>query len=422
LETFVVYIIPLFYLLAGLWLILSRTGRVSANFSPLFIVGFVGLKAATGLLYTWVMLRFIPAAAADIDLFFGDGLEMYRTFWRDPSGFSEYLKEQFHISDFQLTRTDSDFIRTVFEGIKFIHFALNFMSGGELFTNVLLFNLLAAFLFLRCWAWMVEKWKSIWPGIWLFLFPSAFFFTSVILKEGIEWCLIAAILPALDRFLKKRRLWQIPGLVLLFSLLFFFKYLIAATFCGALVLYNLFLLYPQQKFAISITAVILSILLFFNAKHLHPALNFPAAIIERRMEFSELEANTAIDMRTLTPDAGSFLKALPEALRNIFLRPLPGEEAKVFYLVFSLEMFFFWAVMGWMVYRIFKTKFFEPTGFAVAITLFSLANLLIIGYTITNTGAIIRYRSIFLPGILLWFWPYGWHYLDARISQLILKK
>jgi hypothetical protein len=269
---------------------------------------------------------------------------------------------------------------------------------------------------------MLEKRQNIWHGIWLFLFPSSFFFTSVISKEGIEWCLIAAILPALDRFLTTRRIWQLPGLIALFGLLFFFKYLIAITFCGTLVLYQLFSKYPTRKFTIAMLVVALSMLLFFNAKYLHPSLDFPAAIIERRLEFADLEANSALSMRTLTPDAVSFLKALPEAIRNVLFRPLPGEENKAFYLVFSLELFFFWTVVGWMVFRIFKYKSFHPSSFGVAVLLFSLANLLIIGYTITNTGAIIRYRSLFMPGVILWLWPYGFKYLDQGISSLILRK
>lgn len=407
--------------MAGLFLIVKAPGPIQRTFTTGFTVTFMLLKVATGLLYTWVMLRYIPSATADIDLFFGDGLAMYRSFWQNPAGFPAYLSQLFTITDFNLTQTDSDFIRTVFEGIKFIHFFLNFFSGGHLFTNVLLFNLLSGFLFLRCWAWMQHKWQSFWPGFWFFAFPSAFFFTSVILKEGIEWSLIAVILPALDAFMSKRRIWQLPGLIILFGLLFFFKYLIALTFCGCLFLYLLYCCFPGYKFRITVAFISLSAFLFFNASYLHPALNFPNAIIERRLEFAELEANSALTMRTLTPDGLSFLKALPEALRNVLLRPLPGEEGKVFYLAFFVEMLLFWGILGILLVRIFKSKSFRPGAFELAAGLFCLANILIIGYTITNTGAIIRYRSIFLPGLIFCLWQYAPKWLFYRFESYALK-
>jgi hypothetical protein len=421
LNNFLDYILPVIYLFIGVGVVLKFRNKVSSTFAAGFIAFFIGLKVMCGLLYTWVMLRYIPSATADINLFFGDGLEMFHAFRQNPGNFPNYLRQQFLISDFDITRTDSDFIRTVFEGIKFIHFLLNFLSGGRLFTNVLLFNLIAAFLFLRCWAWMVVKWQDIWTGAWIFIFPSAFFFTSVILKEGIELCLIAALLPALDRFINKRSFWQVPGLLLLFSLLFFFKYLIAATFCGALVLYSLFSRYPNRKLLISAAGVFIAISLFFGLRNLHPRLNFPHIIIERRIEFSDLEANSALKMRTLTPDIISFTKALPEAIRNVLFRPLPGEEGKVFYNLFAIELLLFWAIICWMGFRSYRSGHWDPQPVTLAIFLFSLANLLIIGFTITNTGAIIRYRSIFMPGIGLLFWQCGSRMLFSRFEHIILR-
>jgi hypothetical protein len=48
-----------------------------------------------------------------------------------------------------------------------------------------------------------------------------------------------------------------------------------------------------------------------------------------------------------------------------------------------------------------------PGPEALAFFLFAMINLLIIGYTITNIGAITRYRSIFLPGIGYFFMMLG---------------
>jgi hypothetical protein len=417
LETLITYFLPLAYAIFFGWLVLRSHILRDAGFPKWFILFFFAGKILIGILYTWVMLQFIPTATQDIELFFGGGLEMYQVFWKSPASFPQYLAQTFTISDFNIGETDSDFIRTVFDGIKFIHFLLNFLSGGELFTNVLLFNCLAAWLFLRCWVYLKNILGQSWLGAWVFLFPSAFFFTSVILKEGIELLLISAIIPLLYRFSQKRTIGRVLGLLLLFFLLFFFKYLVAATFSASLVLFYLFRQFPAYRKWIAGLAVTSFLILFFNAGYIHPSLDLPQYIIERRLEFLALEANTELVMRPLEPTALSFAKALPESVHNVLFRPWPGQGGKLTYLIFSAEIMAFWCLMAWLVLR--KKKFANaksgPEGWAFL--LFALVNLLIIGYTITNIGAIIRYRSIFMPGIGYFVWMcYGGQEFFLKIT------
>jgi hypothetical protein len=314
----------------------------------------------------------------------------------------------FTITDFNIGKTDSDFIRTVFDGIKFIHFLLNFLSGGYLYTNVLLFNGLAAFLLLRCWVYLKKLTGSWWLGAWLFLFPSSFFFTSVLLKEGIEYCIMAAIIPLLLSEGEKFSFRRAIALPILFFLLFFFKYLIAATFFGGLILYQLFKKWPSKRKLIALGTSVLFVLCFFTMGKIHPSLNLPLYIVERRLEFQKLEANTELDMRALEPTFKSFLGALPESLGNVFFRPLPGEVEKVFYYAFLMELYAFWFILLVLGIKARLKPIGNPGAEGWALFLFCLINLIIIGYTITNTGAIIRYRSIFLAGVGYFFWVL-WH-------------
>jgi hypothetical protein len=401
------YILPIFYaLLLGFALFKSRLlkeGGIPPVFSLLFLYG----KILTGLLYTYIMVQYIPAAAADIDLFYGGGLKMYHSFWQNPAGFPAYLADIFYISDFSIGNTDSDFVRTVFDGIKFIHFLLDFLSGGHLYTNVLIFNGLATWLFLRCWVYLKGFFGHWWLGGWIFLFPSAFFFTSVVLKEGIELCLMAAILPIVIHGIKSFNFWRTLLLFLLTALLFFFKYLIAATFFAALGLYWLYKKFPNRKLLITAACSLLFVIFFFGASNLHVSLNLPQYIINRRAEFQTLEANSALPMRNLKPTPVSFAAALPETLNHVLFKPMPGEGGKLTYLVFSAEMLFFWVFMLFLMVRACKRSVNMPGPEALAFFLFAMINLLIIGYTITNIGAITRYRSIFLPGIGYFFMMLG---------------
>ena len=406
LDFLITYMLPLCYgLFFGFAMYKSkllRAGGVRPVYSVLFLYG----KILTGVLYTFIMVQYIPAAKADIDLFYGGGLNMYHAFWDNPAEFPAYLAETFSISDFRIGHTDSDFIRTVFDGIKFIHFLLDFLSGGHLYTNVLIFNGLAAWLFLRCSVYLRQFLGHWWMGGWIFLFPSAFFFTSVVLKEGIELCLIAAILPIIIKGIRPFNIGRLLMLLLLTGLLFFFKYLIAATFFAALGLYWLFNRFPTKKVWIAGGAAILFLGMFFGASLLHSSLDLPQYIINRRLEFQALEANTALHMRPLYPTLASFAAALPEALNHVLFKPMPDEGGKLTYLVFSAEMLLFWGLIGFLMVRAIKKGFAAPGPEALAFLLFAIINLLIIGYTITNIGAITRYRSIFMPGIGYFFWVF----------------
>ena len=351
LELIIKYLLPIAYAIFFGYLVFKSRLIKDAGLPGWFMLVFFVGKILTGVFYTWVMLQFIPTAAQDIELFFGGGLEMYKIFWQDPSAFPSYLARTFHITDFSIGNTDSDFIRTVFDGIKFIHFLLNFLSGGELYTNIILFNCMAAWLFIRCWVYLKKMFGHPWLGTWIYLFPSSFFFTSVILKEGIELSLISAIIPFLYLISQKRTAGRLIGVLLLFFLLFFFKYLVAATFCASIFLYVWFRQFPKYQKWIASLSVIAFLLLFFNAWYIHPSLNLPNYIIERRLEFLELEANTELVMRPLEPTAVSFAKALPEAIHNVFFKPWPGEGAKLTYLIFSAEIIAFWILMALLVLR-----------------------------------------------------------------------
>jgi hypothetical protein len=403
-----IYILPILYaaLLSGLafylpWL---RVRGVKPGFSLAFSLA----KMLTGVFYTFIMIRYVPAGKADIDLFFGDGLALYQAFWQSPTDFPDYLRQMFTITDFDIGSTESDFVRTAFNGIKMVHFLLNFLSGGEVYTNVILFNGLAALLFLRAWVYLNQATGNWQGGFLLWLYPGAFFFTSVILKEGIEWVLLALLIPVLCKVRAKtaKKWWPLQVLVL-FLLMFFFKYLIAVTLAASLLVALLISRYSKWRFAILAAGVVSALVIFFGAKYVHPKLNLPAYIVERRLEFEQLEANSSWQMQPLQPSVLSFASVLPEAIRHVAFSPLPGEGGKRIYLVFALDILLFWMLVIFSLFRI--TPHSPPdriTALGWAALLFALINLLIIGYSITNAGAVIRYRSIFLPLLLwpLWQW------------------
>ncbi len=400
------YLLPCFYFLGIGWFLMHSSLIKKQGFSVRFVLLFYTAKVLTGTFYTYVMVHLIPRGD-DIDLLFGGGLEIYNAFLFDPGSFPRYLAALFDIGDFNLGSTNSDFIRTVFDGIKFIHFLLDLLSGGRLYTNVLLFNGLCTFLYLRGWGFLRSWTGSLAFGGFVFAFPAAFFFTSVLLKEGIELCLIAAMLPLLYKISNgKGTIFRWFGVLLLFAGMFFFKYLIALTFLSLLILIWVLNRWKKYRWLLAGIASVLAITGFFTAGLLHPALDLPNYLVERRQEFQLLEANSVLTMQTLEPGFKGFVKALPEAVNNVFFRPLPGQGGKMIYYVFSLELLLFWGFLGFLGIKGNSKPLTEISPLAIGVLFFALVNLLIIGYTITNIGAIIRYRSVFMPFLAWFFWEW----------------
>ncbi|TAD84437.1 MAG: hypothetical protein EAY75_13110 [Bacteroidetes bacterium] len=397
----VAYFLPLFYLLAiAAWLLRGKLGP-GLGFSRQFVTVFFLAKCAAGLLYTLVALKFIPNRG-DMWGFFEDGTTLYQLLWQNPTGCWQAIVEMFSISDAAITNTQSDYIRSAFEGIKFIHFLLNFLSGGNIYTNTIIFNALALWPLLRCWQFLRVQWQCTVLPFWFVMLPSAFFYSAGIHKEGLVLVLVSALLPQVHALVARRRWQALPGAIVLLGLLLFFKVFVGLTFLAALVLWALLAGTGVAAGKGTAVAVVGGLLLFFGTHMLVPALNFPQYIVSRQQEFLALEAASRIAMQPLQPQFWSFVKALPSSLAHVLFSPMPGAGGKAWYLVFSAEMLSYWALVAWWVVKARgKRQVLPPLLWALVV--FGGINLLVIGYTIPNIGAIMRYRSIFMPCLLVGF-------------------
>ena len=373
-----------------------------AGIAPKVVTGFFLLKCAAGLLYTFIALKYIPNRG-DIWGYYEDGVALYETLLRSPAAFAEQVKQMFTLTDVNVGSTRSDFLRTAFEGIKFIQFILNLFSFGNIYTNTILFNGLSAWVLLRLWVFLKQQVQIGVAAWWLLLMPSALFYTSGIHKEGIVYILMAILLPLLAGQFRKPAFSGIMCIVLLFGLFFFFKFFVAATFAAGALLWWCMQKWPAKQWQLAAAFVVSAVLFFFLGKYMHPAADLPQYIVNRQQEFLALEAASRIQTTALQPNAGSFLRSLPGALFNALLRPLPREGGKIMYLAFSAEIVAFWGVLVLVAVRArFKPQQMQPV--LVGMLLFAGINLLVIGYTIPNIGAMMRYRSIFLPFVGLFFW------------------
>lgn len=152
---------------------------------------------------------------------------------------------------------------------------------------------------------------------------------------------------------------------------------------------------PCKKRWIVLSAYAVFFMLFFLSGVVSSSFNMPAAVVQRKADFAALgEAKTNISMNELMPNAQSFILNLPQAINHSLFRPYLWEFTQLSVQLTAMELICYQLLI--LAFILFRKKDGPPVhsfnifGFALFLNM-----MLIIGYTIPNVGAIVRYRSIF---------------------------
>jgi hypothetical protein len=147
------------------------------------------------------------------------------------------------------------------------------------------------------------------------------------------------------------------------------------------------------------TVLATAIVLFFITVAILPDGGLPGKIVQKQATFLNLQGSRfALD--TLSAGPASFLKVLPQAAMNTFLRPFPWEAHGSLQLMASGEVILFWAIMIIAVVRRrhdWRLLLRHPV--ILFLLTFSITIYLMIGYVVPFAGAIVRYKAI--AGLLL---------------------
>ena len=112
------------------------------------------------------------------------------------------------------------------------------------------------------------------------------------------------------------------------------------------------------------------------------------------------EVNTLLTTDSLHYTVKDYLGSFPSAVNHVFLRPYLWEKAAADSIFFALEICCYLFLLIFCIYK-YPEKFTQIHPFVLCTVIFSLSVLLLIGYIVPAYGAIIRYRSIFLPFLLI---------------------
>ncbi len=275
----------------------------------------------------------------------------------------------------------------------------NLLTAGNFYLNSVVFSSIVFFGHIAFY----RIYKDLYPGhtikllVACFLLPSVLMYTACVHKDGLSFFFVGLLSFIFYSFLKKdggfRIKYLLPFLVSLLGIFIFRNYVLLALLPAMLTAWLCKTL-PYHKKVVVVFSYAFYAVVFFLSKYIHPSLNLPAALIKRKLDFVAAgDGNTTLPMGELNPNAGSFLQNLPQALNHTLLRPYLWEFPGFGVLLTALELFFYQLIfVAFLFCRNKKESMlnnYNIYGFA-----FFLTMVLIIGYTIPNVGAIVRYRSL----------------------------
>jgi hypothetical protein len=235
----------------------------------------------------------------------------------------------------------------------------------------------------------------------LFFMPQTIFWVSGIRAEGLLLLFISIIVYYSYKWFNQRK-----------KNLYFF-YIIASFIGFAILRSQALLVFIPAYFSFTLSlnknkkaiyyfacVYIICVAVFLISIFTSAENNLSIPVIKRQQEFFKLHGNTSFKLDSLQPSASSFVKVLPQAFANTFLRPSVWEAKGVLQIFTAFDIILFWLLL---IIAIFfrEEKWTEIINrpLPMLFLFYGISQTIFIGYVVPFPGAIVRYKSI--PEIFL---------------------
>ncbi|MFI5133903.1 MAG: hypothetical protein ACHQEB_06175 [Chitinophagales bacterium] len=417
------YLLFVGWLILFAWLVTKiRFFKRSGLSDPQIIIIFL-LKVMAGIFYGW------------IGLYYGNLAQMSDTWSLHYSSIQEY-----HLLHDNPHEYFTNLFRDPYEGgiLKFlgsnesywndlkgnvlikILSIFNIFSLGHYYVNVIFYSFITMFGPMAVYRVM----NDVFPGrkiavlLAAFLVPSFLYWTSGIHKDGLIFTGIAIVAYNIYLGLKEKKFGIKRMLIIFLGLLTIlvlrnFLIIIIAPAIIAWVLANK---WPKYGLAIFGAVYILFAVLFFTARYINPRFDFPQAVVTKQQEFMQLKGGSFVPMKELQPTVISFLENTPQAFTLSTIRPYPGDVRHILSLAAATEINLL--LLMFILFLFFRKDGIRSRTFIYFCIFFSFSVLLTIGYTVNFLGAIVRYRSIIIPLLVV---PMAAQINWSRLSSLFIN-
>ena len=277
----------------------------------------------------------------------------------------------------------------------------NVFSRNNYFTNTIFFNFLSL-LGLVAYYRLVKRYSISHQYLLLasiFLFPSFLFWSSGIHKDGLMFSALGVVFYSFHSIIKnegKTKHWI--AMIICFVFIFLIKNYLALALIPALLGWWLADRNHQRHeyyfIAVYSGCLLLLIIIGLFGNH-YNALFY---IVNKHEEFLALSGNSAISVRPLAANTESAIFYLPTAIDIALFRPHPFESKNIAYLLSFAEIAMTITITLIFIGSAKLNRLMPP--FFICCFYFALSILLLDGYIVTFSGAIVRYRSLMLPFLI----------------------
>ncbi len=394
------------YLCLFAWLItrlgfFQKSGLSNAQLVILFL-----LKVMAGIFYGWIGIYYGQYAYMyDTWGYHYLSVEEYKLLFHSPAEYFSNIFQSgyeskyggFFSSDYSWW---NDLKSNMF--IKFLSL-VNVFSFGNYYVNVIFYS----FITITGPVAIYRVFTDVFPGkkvhvlLATFLIPSFAYWTSGIHKDGLVFMALSLITYHVYFGLKEKkfRLSRLLPLFFSFIIILSFRNFLLVILIPALFSWILSTRIKKRNAIIYISTYLICGLLFFSLRYIFPGLDFPQAVVDKQNAFKSLQGNSGIDLPELKPTLGSFLLNTPHAISSTTLRPHPGDVKHILSMAAASETAFL--LLLFFLFLFWRTNGVTSTSFIWFCVFFSFSFLLSIGFTVNFLGAIVRYRSIILPFLLV---------------------
>ena len=397
------YLLFVVYLVLFAWLVTRVkffTGTGLSN--PQLIIIFL-LKVMAGIFYGWIGLYYGGLAQMqDTWGFHASGVQEYQLLSSNPEEyFTNLFRDPYEGGILKFFESNDSYWNDLKGNILIKLFSvLNIFSFGFYYVNVIFYAFLTLFGAIAIFKVMNDAFPGRKLTILLatFLVPSFLYWTSGLHKEGLIFTGISLVVYSIY-FSSKEKRWgyrRITALVIGLLMLLVLRNFILVIIIPAIIAWLSANKRPRYATAIFTGIYLLFGILFFTARYAYSNFDFPQAVVNKQQEFMQLKGgNSSIPIKELEPNAISFLKNTPQAINLSTIRPYPSDVRHILSLAAAIEinllllcflLFIFWHKNG-----------LRSRNLILFCLFFSFSVLLAIGFSVNNLGAIVRYRSIIMP-------------------------
>lgn len=397
------FVLPLFYTLLLALAVWKWPVLRGAGISPWVWMGILVVKCALGIAY--IELHQNLFNGGDTGLYLRDGRIIFETLFSDPL---KYLRLTFgpnatEVSPWLAKEIDAMGFwadTSAYSVVRFNALA-NLITWGNSWANGVLMAFVSycgTLLLFKAFRPMVSQPWWVLGG--LLCVPSVWFWTSGIHKEAMALFTLALAIYGmariyLDGWLPKYMFCVAVGIVATYFIRDYLVLLLAPLLLAQV----LSPVFHSGRVWVYLGIVAVTLL----AGSYVPLLNNQTVlqqITQKQSQFTALQAgNSHIPLARMEPTLGGLAASIPQALYNQFIAPFYLPSNSHFYWPAVIDHAWFLLVFVIGLFSIRKQLLEKPP--LLTLLFFGLMLLVLIGLIVPNLGAILRYRSLALPFLLM---------------------